>query len=105
MNKRDFPRVHFYDQDFVDIYDRTWAWVHDFWHSTGDGKQGTEGFFIYPEADGNFLNQYETIFSSFFFVYSNKNYTPNSALDFFMTGRKKTEPYAIDMILIQRNLF
>lgn len=83
MNKRDFPRVHFYDQDFVDIYDRTWAWVHDFWHSTGDGKQGTEGFFIYPEADGNFLNQYETIFSSFFFVYSNKNYTPNSALDFF----------------------
>ena len=65
MNKRDFPRVHFYDQDFVDIYDRTWAWVHDFWHSTGDGKQGTEGFFIYPEADGNFLNQYETIFSSF----------------------------------------
>ena len=62
MNKRDFPRVHFYDQDFVDIYDRTWAWVHDFWHAAGDGKQGTEGFFIYPEADGNFLNQYETIF-------------------------------------------
>ncbi|UTC64952.1 hypothetical protein E4O00_01695 [Treponema sp. OMZ 788] len=83
MNKRDFPRVHFYDQDFVDIYDRTWALVHDFWHSAGDGKQGTEGFFIYPEAEGNFLNQYETIFSSFFFVYSNKNYTPNSALDFF----------------------
>ncbi|UTY23480.1 MGH1-like glycoside hydrolase domain-containing protein [Treponema denticola] len=83
MNKRDFPRVHFYDQDFVDIYDRTWALVHEFWHSTGDGKQSTEGFFIYPEDDGNFLNQYETIFSSFFFVYSNKNYTPNSALDFF----------------------
>ena len=50
MNKRDFPRVHFYDQDFVDIYDRTWAWVHDFWHSAGDGKQGTEGFFIYAET-------------------------------------------------------
>jgi len=47
VNKRDFPRVHFYDQDFVDIYDRTWAWVHDFWHSAGDGKQGTEGFFIF----------------------------------------------------------
>lgn len=82
MNKRDFPRIHFYDQDFVDIYDKTWALVNEFWHSTGDGKQGAEGFFLYPDIEGNVINQYETIFSSFFFVYSNKNYTANSALDF-----------------------
>ena len=102
MNKRDFPRVHFYDQDFVDIYDRTWAWVHDFWHSTGDGKQGTEGFFIYPEADGNFLNQYFLLFSLFIPIRIIHRILLST---FFMTGRKKTEPYAIDMILIQRNLF
>ena len=83
MNKKDFHRVHFYDQDFVDIYDKTWALVNEFWHSTGDGKQGAEGFFLYPETDGTVINQYETVFSSFFFVYSNKNYTANSALDFF----------------------
>jgi len=23
VNKRDFPKIHFYDQDFVDIYDKT----------------------------------------------------------------------------------
>ncbi len=83
MNKREFPRVHFYDQDFVDIYDKTWSLVNEFWLTTEETKLGTEGFFLYPEKEGRLLNQYETIFSSFFFVYSNKNYTPNTALDFF----------------------
>ena len=74
----------------MDLYDRTWALVNDFWLSTVDTKQGTEGYFIYPEADGNnYLNQYETIFSSFFFVYSNKNYTANSALDFFYAQQEE----------------
>lgn len=90
MNKKDFPRVHFYDQDLVDLYDRTWALVNDFWLSTEDIKQGMEGYFLYPEADKNkYLNQYETIFSSFFFVYSNKNYTANSALDFFYARQEE----------------
>ncbi len=83
MNKREFPRVHFYDQDFVDIYDKTWSLVNDYWMFTEETKQGSEGFFLYPENDKKFLYQYETIFSSFFFVYSNKNYTASTALDFF----------------------
>jgi neutral trehalase len=35
--KRDFPKIHFYDQDFVDIYDKTWAWIQDCW-SSGNEK-------------------------------------------------------------------
>ena len=31
MNKRDIPKIHFYDQDFVDIYNKTWSWVSSFW--------------------------------------------------------------------------
>jgi neutral trehalase len=34
--KRDFPKIHFYDQDFVDIYDKTWAWIQDCWGSGSD---------------------------------------------------------------------
>jgi neutral trehalase len=34
--KRDFPKIHFYDQDFVDIYDKTWAWIQDCWSSGND---------------------------------------------------------------------
>ena len=32
MLKKEFPQIHYYDQDFVDIYDRTWAWVSECWH-------------------------------------------------------------------------
>ena len=35
--KKGFPEIHFYDQDFVDLYDRTWAWLQDFWKK-GDKK-------------------------------------------------------------------
>jgi len=83
VNKRDFPKVHFYDQDFVDIYDRSWAWVQDFWITPEGQGLSPEGYFIYPDGDGSILHQYETIFSSFFFVYSNRNYHANQSLDFF----------------------
>ncbi|CEM63003.1 hypothetical protein DWQ65_05310 [Treponema phagedenis] len=83
MNKRDFPRVHFYDQDFVDIYDRTWAWIQDFCISKDGDKNNSEGYFIYPDKEGSIINQYETIFSSFFLVYSNRNYNIHKSLDFF----------------------
>ena len=62
MNKRDFPKVHFYDQDFVDIYDRTWAFIQDFLFNIKTEKGATESFFLYPDNNGWFLNQYENIF-------------------------------------------
>jgi neutral trehalase len=34
--KRDFPKIHFYDQDFVDVYDKTWAWIQDCWNMGGE---------------------------------------------------------------------
>ena len=66
MNKRDFPKIHFYDQDFVDIYDKTWAWIQDYWN-TGSEKSVIEGkFFSYPGSP--VIQQTDAIFSSFFLV-------------------------------------
>jgi hypothetical protein len=31
--KKGFPSVHFYDQDFVDIYEKSWVWMADSWQS------------------------------------------------------------------------
>jgi len=90
VNKRDFPKVHFYDQDFVDIYDRTWSFIQDFLFNIKNEKGSTEGFFLYPDNNGWFLNQYETIFSSFFFVYSNRNYNANQGLDFFYAHQEES---------------
>ena len=81
MIKHDFPKIHFYDQDFVDIYDKTWAWIQDCWNSGGD-KSGIEGkFFSYAESQT--VTQADAIFSSFFLVYSNRIFQAHPTLDLF----------------------
>ena len=83
MNKRDFPRIHFYDQDFVDIYDKTWAWIQDYWIVPTTKENSTDGYFIYPQDDKLILDQLESIFSSFSLVYSNRNYPAYQNIDYF----------------------
>ncbi len=83
MNKRDFPKIHFYDQDFVDIYDKTWTWIQDFWTDPKTGENSTDGYFIYPQNGLLHLDQFEAVFSSFFLVYSNRNYPANQNIDYF----------------------
>ena len=95
MIKHDFPKIHFYDQDFVDIYDKTWAWIQDCWNN-GSEKSGVysassgsssssiplEGkFFSYPQTQA--VYQSDAILSSFFLVYSNKIYQAHPSLDLF----------------------
>lgn len=80
LNKKDFPHIHFYDQDFVDIYDKTWAWVADCWTTGGSNpKIGKIKFFYYPER--NRLDFLEQVFSSFFLVYSNRIFPASNGLD------------------------
>jgi neutral trehalase len=79
--RRDFPKIHFYDQDFVDIYDKTWAWIQDCWNG-GNENGGIEGkFFSYPGNPA--VQQCDAIFSSFFLVYSNRIYQAHPTLDIF----------------------
>jgi neutral trehalase len=69
LNKKDFPHIHFYDQDFVDVYDRTWAWIADCWPNGGSQtKISKTKFFYYPEQKR--LDFLEQVFSSFFLVYT-----------------------------------
>ena len=56
MSKHDFPQIHFYDQDFVDIYSKTWTWVSAFWMNPKTGEQDNEGLFIYPENSKKIIN-------------------------------------------------
>ena len=81
MTKKDFPTIHFYDQDFVDLYDQTWAMLQDFWQkgTTENGFQ--KQFFNY--AQNRTINQFESIMSTFFLVYSNRNYPAAPQLDNF----------------------
>lgn len=127
MNKRDFPKVHFYDQDFVDIYDRTWTWLQDFWREmpetpadelylyshglsaiqaatkkeasklankndaddTNTEKIAKEQAPSIEEASEIIIDQFEAIFSSFFLVYSNRNYPANVNIDYFYNKQEE----------------
>ncbi len=83
MNKHDFPKIHFYDQDFVDIYNKTWSWVASNCINPSTGEQDSEGLFIYPEDEKYIIKQFESILSSFFLVYSNRNFDSCKNIDYF----------------------
>ena len=90
--KKEFPTIHFYDQDFVDIYEQTWAWIRDYWQK-GTSKNGFEPrYFVAPDADR--INQLDAIYSSFFLVYSNRNYPAAPQLDTFYNKQEPTGRFA-----------
>ncbi|MCQ2582610.1 MAG: hypothetical protein MJ160_01770 [Treponema sp.] len=89
MNKHDFPQIHFYDQDFVDIYNKTWSWVSSYWINPESGEQDSEGLFIYPEDHKKIINQFDSIFSSFFLVYSNRNFDACKNIDYFYSMQEE----------------
>lgn len=87
----DFPRVHYYDQDFVNIYDKTWIWIKDFWHKGNNTNNLKPQYFNFP---GNTtINQFDICMASFFLVYSNKNYPVTLQNDHFY--RRQEEDGAI----------
>jgi neutral trehalase len=81
VTRRDFPRIHFYDQDFVDIYDKTWAWIQDCWNMGSEQSSIQGKIFSYPGSP--VVQQTDAIFSSFFLVYSNRIYQAYPTLDIF----------------------
>ncbi|MCG8479338.1 MAG: hypothetical protein MI724_09610, partial [Spirochaetales bacterium] len=81
VTKKEFPTIHFYDQDFVDIYEQTWAWIQDHWQKATSRNGFEPRFFASPDADR--INQIDAVFSSFFLVYSNKNYPAAPQIDNF----------------------
>ena len=87
MLKKGFPAVHFYDQDFVDIYDKTWAWIQDFWFRGNQANGFESRYFNYPESET--ISQFESICSTFFLVYSNRVYPAAPQLDTFYAKQEE----------------
>ena len=89
--KSDFPEINFYDQDLVDLYQRSWSWISDQWHKGTSANGFTARYFRHPAADR--INQFEACFSTFFLVYSNRVYPVTAQLDTFY--QKQEEDGAI----------
>jgi neutral trehalase len=84
--KDNVPSVHFYDQDFVDLYDRTWLWIHDRWEAGAREAESPTHYLSYDGQDT--YHQYYSCLDSFFLVYSNQTYSPFPMLDFFYSKQE-----------------
>ena len=88
MVKRDFPKIHFYDQDLVSLYDETWILIKDFWKKGTTVNGFHSRFFSHPESTR--INQFDACFASFFLVYSNRIFPVLSVLDNFYSKQEET---------------
>lgn len=81
MIKESVPGIHFYDQDFVDMYNRAWVWLEESWKSGDKDGKFPEGYYTY--GNEGVLSLYDVSLSSLFLVYSNQIYSPYSMVDYF----------------------
>ncbi len=75
------PSINFYDQDFVDLYDRSWVWIEEAWRA-GSGENGVIPPYLSYEGQKT-LNLLNTCLSSLFLCYSNQTYPAFDTIDFF----------------------
>ena len=75
------PCVHFYDQDFVDMYDRTWVWIEESWKA--EAKEGPLATGYLAEGEGKVISLFDSCLSSLFLAYGNQNFDACSQIDFF----------------------
>jgi neutral trehalase len=87
LNREAIPSIHFYDQDFVDLYDRSWVWIDEFWKK-GTEENGFVGNYV-SYNDQKTFDMFNCCLSSLFLNYSNQTYSPFDMIDFFYS---KQEP-------------
>ncbi len=87
MIRKDFPIVHFYNQDFVNLYEESWIWIDEY-IKKGTKKSGFASTFFNHKGSKE-INQVEACFSTFFLVYSNSIYNSGAVLDNFYSKQEK----------------
>ena len=75
----DFPKLIYYDQDFIQAYQKTWLNLEDFW--SPNPKDARSYFFHKP--DSSVLNQFEVTMSAFSLVYQGKPQLTVQQVDYF----------------------
>jgi len=98
INRKEPPRIHYYDQDFVDVYDKSWIWIKDFWNKWTPDEVFSKPIFLQPEQ--TYFDQFDAVMTSFFLAYSNNLYPAYHGLDFFYTRQEENgairSRYSID---------
>jgi len=88
MSHESIPSIHFYDQDFVDLYDRSWVWINEHW-KTGTEQNKFAGNYVSYAGQKTF-NMFDSCLSALFLNYSNQTYSPFDMLDFFYSRQEES---------------
>lgn len=86
ITKNRFPKIHYYDQDFVSLYQKSWSWLTDSIFENKKSNGFAKSFFNYH---GETIDQVSACFSTFFLVYSNGYISPTSVLDNFYAKQEE----------------
>lgn len=89
MLRHDFPKIHFYDQDFVDIYNKSWNMLADCYLDPKTGDASQDGYFLTKKGEVLEIDQFESTLSSFFLVYSNRNFDASRNIDYFYSKQEE----------------
>ena len=88
LSHESIPSIHFYDQDFVDLYDRSWVWINEHW-AAGTEQNGFTGNYV-SYSDQKTFNMFDSCLSALFLNYSNQTYSPFDMLDFFYSKQEES---------------
>lgn len=93
-----YPSIQYYDNDFIDAYVRTWSWLEEHCQrlQLPDGKTFSK---LFVQSDTGCINQYETIWSVFFLVYSNNTFPAHNQLDVFYSSQEESGAIRADYSL------
>ena len=96
--RESIPSIHFYDQDFVDLYDRSWVWIDEHW-TQGTEQNGFSGNYISYDGQKT-ISQFHSCLCALFLNYSNQVYSPFDMLDFFYSKQEENgairSEYSVD---------
>ena len=75
----DFPKPIYYDQDFIQVYERTWQKLKYFWNP--DPQEPKTILFHKPNSQ--IINQFESIIATFSLVYQERTLPAIQHIDYF----------------------
>ena len=75
----DFPKLIYYDQDFIQGYQKTWLKLEKFWYTDPDEPKS----FLFHKSNSSVLNQFETTMFAFSLVYQEKPLLAIQQIDYF----------------------
>lgn len=88
LNRESIPSIHFYDQDFVDLYDRSWVWIDEHW-TQGTEQNGFTGSYL-SSSEQKTINLFDSCLSALSLSYSNQTYSPFEMLDYFYSKQEES---------------